>query len=125
MKKTLEELKAIKDGLQSQLNIRNEDHSKTKVVVGMATCGINAGAHDVLLALSDTVQDMKLMNVDVMQTGCIGLCKYEPIIEVLEQGKDKVTYVNMTADKAKAVAEKHLSGGEVIEEYTLQYEMQK
>ena len=85
----------------------------------MATCGIASGARPVLKALSDAVQEKQLENVAVTQTGCIGLCKYEPIVEVLEPGKEKVTYIKMTAEKALDVVEQHLIRGQVVTEYTL------
>lgn len=118
--KTLEELKAIRDKMQSQVSMRAEDHTHTRVVVGMATCGIASGARPVLTALSTAVQEKGLTDkISVTQTGCIGLCQYEPIVEVIEPGKEKVTYIRMTADKALEVVERHFMGGHVVEKYTL------
>lgn len=118
--KTLEELKAIREKMQSQVSMRAEDHTHTRVVVGMATCGIASGARPVLTALSNAVQEKGLTNkVSVTQTGCIGLCQYEPIVEVMEPGKPKVTYIKMTPDKALEVVERHLAGGHIVNEYTL------
>ena len=117
--KSLAELKAIRERMQGQVGLRQEDASQTRVVVGMATCGIASGARPVLKALSDAVQEKKLANVAVTQTGCIGLCKYEPIGEVIEPGKDKVTYVKMTPEKALEVVDQHLIRGQIVTEYTL------
>ncbi len=117
--KSLEELKAIRERMQGRVGVRSEDENQTRVVVGMATCGIASGARPVLTALSDAVQTRALDNVAVTQTGCIGLCQYEPIIEVFEPGKDKVTYVKMTAEKALEVLDKHVLGGQVVTEYTI------
>jgi len=117
--KTLEELKAIREKMQGQVGLRAEDSDQTRVVVGMATCGIASGARPVLTTLSDLVQGNKLEGVFVTQTGCIGLCQYEPIVEIFAPGKEKVTYVKMTPEKAKEVYEKHLVGGQVVTEYTL------
>ena len=117
--KSLEELKAIRERMQGRVGVRSEDENQTRVVVGMATCGIASGARPVLTALSDAVQTRALDNVAVTQTGCIGLCQYEPIIEVFEPGKDKVTYVKMTAEKALEVLDKHVLGGQVVSEYTI------
>ena len=117
--KSLAELKAIRERMQGQVGMRSESENSTRVVVGMATCGIASGARPVLKALSDAVQEKKLENVAVTQTGCIGLCKYEPIVEVMEPGKDKVTYVKMTPEKALEVVEQHLIRGQVVTEYTL------
>ena len=121
--KSLEELKAIREMMQGQMGLRNESHNQTRIVVGMATCGIASGARPVLNALSDAVQSKGLTNVAVVQTGCIGLCQYEPIIEVLEPGKEKVTYVKMTAEKALEVLEQHVIRGQVIKKYTITEEL--
>ena len=102
--KSLEELKAIREKNQSKVGVRSESDTQTRVVVGMATCGIASGARPVLAALSEAVQNEFLTDkISVTPTGCIGLCQYEPIVEVLEPGKDKVTYVKMTPEKAMEV----------------------
>ncbi len=118
--KSLEELRAIRERMQSQVSMRAEDHSHTRVVVGMATCGIASGARPVLTKLSTLVQERNLTDkISVTQTGCIGLCQYEPLVEVMEPGKQKITYIKMTPEKAEEVLERHLVGGHVVEEYTL------
>ncbi len=117
--KSLAELQAIKDKMKNKVVIR-EGTNDVRVVVGMATCGIAAGARPVLNAFVEEVNASDLAEkVTVSQTGCIGLCQYEPIVEIFESGKEKVTYVKMTADKAKEVVEKHLKGGNVVAEYTI------
>lgn len=118
--KSLEELKAIRDKIKGQIAIRGEEENMTRVVVGMATCGIAAGSRPVLTAFSDLVQKNGLNNVKVMPSGCIGLCKYEPIVEITEPGKNKVTYVNMTAEKAEEVFKTHIIDGKVVSKYTAQ-----
>ena len=117
--KSLEELKALRDKMQGSVTLRNESEASTRVVVGMATCGIASGARPVLTALSNAVAEKKIEDVAVTQTGCIGLCQYEPIVEVSQNGKDKVTYVKMTPEKALEVVEKHIIGGNPITEYTI------
>ncbi len=118
--KSLEELRAIRSKMQGQVGLRAEDSNHTRVVVGMATCGIASGARPVLNTLSTLVQEKGLTGkVAVTQTGCIGLCQYEPIVEVTEPGKQKITYIKMTPEKAEEVLERHLVGGHVVEEYTL------
>ena len=99
--------------------IKNEDEKQIRVVVGMATCGIASGARPVLTTLSDVVQELGLDNVMVTQTGCIGLCQYEPIVEVIQPGKEKVTYVKMNPEKAMEVVRLHLVDGQVVTKYTL------
>ena len=117
--KSLAELQAIKEKMQSRVVLR-EGSGDIRVVVGMATCGIAAGARPVLNAFVQNVADAGLSDkVTVTQTGCIGVCQYEPVVEIFEAGKEKVTYVKMTADKAKEVVEKHLKNGKVIEAYTI------
>ena len=117
--KSLAELQAIKEKMKNKVVLR-EGTGDLRVVVGMATCGIAAGARPVLNAVVEAVNESGLTDkVTVSQTGCIGLCQYEPIVEVFEAGKEKVTYVKMTADKAKRVVEEHLKGGKVITEYTI------
>lgn len=117
--KSLAELKAIRDRVQSQVNIRDKEGNKTRVVVGMATCGIASGARPVLNAMAEMVQKKGLTDVQVTQTGCIGLCQYEPIVEVYEPDKEKVTYIKMTPEKAEEVVEQHLVRGHVLTKYTL------
>lgn len=117
--KSLAELQAIKDKMQGKVNLR-EGSGDIRVVVGMATCGIAAGARPVLNAFVEGVNEGGLSDkVTVSQTGCIGICQFEPVVEVYEADKEKVTYVKMTAEKAKEVIEKHLKGGKVVSEYTI------
>ena len=117
--KTLAELQAIKERMQSKVVLR-EGSSEKRVVVGMATCGIAAGARPVLNAFVEQVNAQNLSgDVTVTQTGCIGICQYEPVVEVFEAGKEKVTYVKMTAEKAARVVEEHLKGGMPVAEYTI------
>ena len=117
--KSLEELKAIRERMQGKVGMRSENAGQTKIVVGMATCGIASGARPVLNVLADEVQKRGLSNVVVTQTGCIGLCQYEPIIEVYVPGKEKVTYVRMDMDKALEVLEQHIVRGYTLGKYTL------
>jgi len=117
--KSLAELQAIKEKMQGKVSLR-EGTDEKRVVVGMATCGIAAGARPVLNAFVEQVNAAGLAaNITVTQTGCIGICQYEPVVEVFEAGKEKVTYVKMTAEKAKRVVEEHLKGGRVVEEFTI------
>ena len=117
--KSLAELAAIKEKMQSKVVIR-EGGSDTRVVVGMATCGIAAGARPVLNAFVEEVNAAGLAgNVMVTQTGCIGICQYEPVVEVFEAGKEKVTYVKVDVQKAKRIAKEHLKEGNVVAEYVI------
>ena len=117
--KSLAELQAIKDRMKDKVVLR-EGTSQVRVVVGMATCGIAAGARPVLNAFVEAVNESGLAgDVTVSQTGCIGICQYEPIVEVYEAGGVKTTYVKMTPEKAKTVVEKHLKGGNPVAEFTV------
>ena len=117
--KSLEELAKIRERMQNKVVLR-EGQANIRVAVGMATCGIAAGARPVLNTLVEEVAKRNLNDkVTVTQTGCIGLCRYEPIVEVYEADKEKVTYVKVTADKARRIAKEHLQNGHVITEYTI------
>ena len=94
--KSLEELAAIRDKMKQTVNTREAAHDSTRVVVGMATCGIAAGARPVLNAFTEEVARRDLHGVLVTQTGCIGICQYEPVVEITCPGQEKVTYVKMT-----------------------------
>ncbi len=118
--KSLAELEAIKNKMKNQVGMRKEDDAHTtRIVVGMATCGIAAGARPVLSALVEEIGKRGLSHVTVAQTGCIGMCKLEPIVEVLVPGQDKVTYVKMDAEKAVKVVSEHIVNGRVCTEYTI------
>lgn len=119
MKKSLADLNKIKDEMKNKIAARGDTEDNTRMVVGMATCGIAAGARPVLMTLTELVTEKKLEKVTVMQTGCIGICQYEPIVEVYEPGKEKVTYVKVTPDIAKEIIDRHIVGGMVAAEYTI------
>lgn len=118
--KTLQELQAIRDKMKAQIANRGvADGDDIRIVVGMATCGIAAGARPVLTEFMKEVEARALTNVTVSQTGCIGMCRYEPIVEVMVPGQEKVTYVHMTPDKVRAVVASHIVNGKPVEEYTV------
>ncbi len=117
--KTLEELMAIKAKAEKQMNIREEEGAGVRVVVGMATCGIAAGARPVLAGFVEEVAKRNLKDVSVNQTGCIGMCQYEPIVEVFEEGKEKVTYIKMSPEKVARVVADHIVNGNPVVEYTV------
>ena len=117
--KTLEELMAIKARAEKQMNVREEGDAGVRIVVGMATCGIAAGARPVLAGFVDEVAKRGLKNVSVNQTGCIGMCQYEPIVEVFEEGKEKVTYIKMTPEKVARVVADHIVNGNPVVDYTV------
>lgn len=117
--KTLAELQALRDKTKLNMTAREGQEDVTRVVVGMATCGIAAGARPVLKAFMDETARRQLGNVTVTQTGCIGMCQYEPIVEIFVPGEEKVTYVKMTAEKAQRVVAEHIVNGNVVTEFTV------
>lgn len=123
--KSLEELRAIRERMQSQLGVREGSDEKTRVVVGMATCGIAAGARPVLHKFTELVQEKGLKDVVVAQTGCLGICKYEPIVEIYEPGKPKTTYVHVDPEKSEEIVNRHLIGGQVVRDYVIPVKITK
>lgn len=117
--KSLAELQAIRDKARGAVAIRENAEAGTRVLVGMATCGIAAGARPVLNAFVEEVAKRELKDTMVTQTGCIGICQYEPVVEVITPDHEKVTYVNMTPEKAVRVVNDHLVNGNIVTEYTI------
>ncbi|HIT00778.1 MAG TPA: (2Fe-2S) ferredoxin domain-containing protein [Candidatus Faecaligallichristensenella faecipullorum] len=116
--KSIAELEAIRQRTLDQVNLRRE-HEGTRIVVGMATCGIAAGARPVLLAFMDEISKRKLLDVTVAQTGCIGMCRLEPIVEITCPGKEKVTYVHVKPEMVARIVSEHVVNGNPVEEYTI------
>ena len=116
--KSLEELKKLRDESINNMEMRNTG-KEVRVVIGMATCGIAAGARPVLLTIMDEVQKHGLADVAVAQTGCIGMCRLEPIVEVYRPGEEKVTYVKVNSSKAIRIVNEHIMKGKVVEGYTI------
>ena len=119
--KSIAEIKAIREKMQSQIILReNSEEGETRLVVGMATCGISAGARPVFNTLVDEVAKRNLSKVKVTRAGCLGMCKLEPIVEVYLPGsEDKITYVKMDAEKAIKIVNDTIVNGKVVNEYTI------
>ncbi|MBE6951979.1 MAG: (2Fe-2S) ferredoxin domain-containing protein [Clostridia bacterium] len=117
--KSLEELRAIKEQMRTKIGIRNDENAKKRIVVGMATCGIAAGARPVLNAISEELGKRGIADVAVSQTGCIGICQYEPVVEVFDENGEKTTYVKMSPEKAVRVVNDHIVNGNVVTEFTI------
>ena len=118
--KSLAELEAIRKKTLSRINLRKDDENeRVRVVVGMATCGIAAGARPVMLSFMEEAQKRGLNHVTVSQTGCIGMCRLEPMVDVYLPGQEKVTYVHMTPEKVARVVAEHIVNGRPVEEYTI------
>ena len=113
-------MEAIRQKTLNRINLRKEDeNASVRIVVGMATCGIAAGARPVMLGFMDEISKRGLNHVTVSQTGCIGMCRLEPMVDVYMPGKEKVTYVHMTPEKVGRVVAEHIVNGRVVEEYTI------
>ncbi|MGX8797410.1 (2Fe-2S) ferredoxin domain-containing protein [Fusibacter sp. JL298sf-3] len=116
--KSIEELKKLRDEAIKKVDIRGQKDG-VRIVVGMGTCGIAAGARPIMSALIDEVQKRGLKDVTITQTGCIGVCRFEPIIEIYKEGEEKVTYVELTEEKARQIVAEHVVNGHIVEAYTI------
>ena len=117
--KSLAELQAIRDKAKFELNMRHENPNAIRILVGMATCGIAAGARPVLNAFTEEVAKRNLQDVTITQTGCIGICQYEPVVEIEIPGEEKVTYVKMTPEKVAKIVNDHIVNRNVVTEYPI------
>ncbi len=118
--KSMAELEAIRQRTLQRINLRREDEDKNvRVVIGMATCGIAAGARPVMMKFMDEINTRGLSEVTVSQTGCIGMCRLEPMVDVYMPGQEKVTYVHMTPEKVGRVVAEHIVNGRPVTEYTI------
>ena len=118
--KSLAELQAIRQKTLERINLRREDASENgRVVIGMATCGIAAGARPVMLKFMEEINTRGLSNVTVTQTGCIGMCRLEPMVDVILPGQEKVTYIHMTPEKVGRIVAEHIVNGRPVTEYTI------
>ncbi|MDO9491247.1 ferredoxin [Acetobacterium sp.] len=116
--KTIAELEAIRKRTLDEISMRTDEES-VRIVIGMATCGIAAGARTVMTAFLDEIQKRNIHNVHVSATGCIGVCRLEPIVDVIDKDGNKTTYVHMTPEKAAKVVVEHIANGKICVEYTL------
>lgn len=118
--KSLAELQAIRDRAKAQLDLRKENPNAARVLVGMATCGIAAGARPVLNAFTEEITKRGMTDsITVTQTGCIGICQYEPVVEIEVPGEEKVTYVKVTPEMVPRIVNDHLVNHNVVTEYTI------
>ncbi len=117
--KSLEELKALRDKAKQNIGVRDDGEGNYRVVVGMATCGIAAGARPILTGFSEEVAKRQLANVTIAQTGCIGICQYEPVAEVFAPNGEKTTYVKLTPEMISKIVSDHLVNGNPVSEYTI------
>lgn len=116
--KSLAELESIRKRALLQVGLRNGTNN-IRVLVGMATCGIAAGARPVMKAFLEEVRKRNINNIDITMTGCIGVCRLEPMVEVQNPDGSKVTYVKMTPEKAVRIVAEHLVNGRVCADLTI------
>ena len=117
--KSIAELEAIRQKTLERVSYRKDASNDIRIVVGMATCGIAAGARPVMLAFLDEIEKRHLTGVTVSQTGCIGMCRLEPMVDVIMPGKDKVTYVNLTPDMVPRIVTEHIVNGNPVVEHAI------
>ena len=117
--KSLADLQAIRAKTLENINMRKADDKAARVVIGMATCGIAAGARPVMLTFLEEIKKRDLQHVTVSQTGCIGMCRLEPMVDVILPGQEKVTYVKVKPDMVERIVTEHLIGGTPVAEYTI------
>ncbi|MBP8637861.1 MAG: (2Fe-2S) ferredoxin domain-containing protein [Dictyoglomi bacterium] len=119
--KSLEDLKRIREQAQAQIKLRTQE-ANTKIIVGMGTCGIAAGARETLMAILDELSKRNIQDVVVTQTGCVGLCEYEPLVNVVKPGQPKVTYMKVTPERARQIVASHIVNDQIINEWVLSTE---
>lgn len=117
--KSIAELEAIRQRTLDKVMLRKADEDDVRVVVGMATCGIAAGARPVLLAFVEEIARRNLQNVTVSQTGCIGMCRLEPMVDVIVPGQEKVTYVKVKPEMVGRIVAEHIVNGRPVESFAI------
>ena len=112
--KTLEDLKVLREKLKSDIKVRQ--NQGTKIIIGMGTCGIAAGAREVMSAALDELAVRKLNDVQVQQTGCIGMCEKEVLLDVIRPNEPRITYGNVKPADVKRIIADHVVNGRIIED---------
>jgi NADP-reducing hydrogenase subunit HndB len=116
--KSLDDLKKIRDEALEKRKMKTAS-GKAQVIVGMGTCGIAAGARETMKAVLDTIEKQSLSDVSVTQTGCIGLCEREPIMQVVIGENPKVTYGKVTPEVARRIMKEHVQEGKVVADHVI------
>jgi len=112
--KNLEDLRKIK--AESQKATETRKQNDTQIIIGMGTCGIAAGAREVMKAVLDELAKRKINNVSVLQTGCIGMCQKEPLLDIVRPGEDRVTYGPVKPTDVPRIIADHLVNGNIVED---------
>lgn len=116
--KSLKDLEAIREKAKQEMSMR-ETTGKTRIIVGMATCGIAAGARPVLAAFNEELVRRGIQSATVSMTGCVGVCRYEPMCDVIDPNGEKTTYVRLDVEKAKRIVAEHVVNGHPVYELTI------
>ena len=116
--KTLKELEELRKKAQESTRLREGDKG-SKIVIGMGTCGIAAGAREVMAAVMDEINKRDIDDVVVTQTGCVGVCEQEPIVEVMRPGQEKVTYGRIDEEKARKIIAQHIANGQIVGDWVI------
>jgi len=120
--KSLDELKAIRDKYKSSVDMRSsiDEEDRIRIAVGMATCGIASGSRETINAIVEEIKAQGLTNVSVVQTGCLGYCYAEPVVEISMPSKESILYGNITASKAKELVDRHVKKGETVKDWIIE-----
>lgn len=119
--KSLEELAKIREQAKQMIQMR-ESSEGVRVIIGMGTCGIAAGARETMGAILDELAKRGLSQVTVTQTGCIGLCEQEPLVDVMIPGQKSVTYGHVNTERARQIVANHVVNGNIIGEWVVRSE---
>jgi len=114
--KSIEDLRRIREEAQQSLKVRLE--TGTRIIIGMGTCGIAAGARDVMHAILQEL-DKRKIEAHVETVGCIGMCVHEPLVDIEQAGQSRISYGNVTPDMVPRLIEEHLVKGRVVEEWAV------
>jgi len=117
--KSLADLERVRKEAMERIRLR-EGAAEKRVIVGMGTCGIAAGAREVVSAFLDELALRQIAGITVTQTGCVGLCEYEPLVDVYAPGLPKTTYVRVTPEKARQIVARHLVNGQIVSDWILE-----
>jgi NADP-reducing hydrogenase subunit HndB len=116
--KSLEDLKRLKQEAMEKRKAQATT-GRAQITVGMGTCGIAAGARDTMKAILEFIEEENMSDIIVTQTGCVGLCEWEPIVEVAVGSEPKVMYGKVSPKTAKQIMREHVEGGKILTEYLI------
>ena len=116
--KSLEDLKRLKKEILEQQKV-TANAGRAQITVGLGTCGIAAGARETMKSILAFIEAENLSGIIVAQTGCIGLCEWEPVVEVAIGSEAKITYGKVSPEKARQIMQAHVMGGKIIPEYLI------